>query len=55
VTNVVGIYTDRNCWNIYLASVYITYLGHPGEKTGKLSAKVQLLTNSDGKNAVWRL
>ena len=28
------------CWNIYMASVYIIYLSHPGEKTGKLSAKV---------------
>jgi hypothetical protein len=27
------------CWNIYLGNVYIIYLSHPGEKTGKLSAK----------------
>ncbi len=28
------------CGNIYLGSVYIIYLSHPGEKTGKLSAKM---------------
>ncbi len=28
------------CWNIYLASVYIIYLGHPGERLGELRTKV---------------
>jgi hypothetical protein len=25
------------CWNIYLASVHIIQLSHPGEKAGKLT------------------
>ncbi len=28
------------CWNIYLASVHIIPLSHPGEKTGKLTTKM---------------
>ncbi len=35
------------CWNIYMANVHIIQLSHPGEKTGKLTTKVQLITNSD--------
>ncbi len=28
------------CWNMYLATVYIIQLGHPGERLGKLITKV---------------